>query len=262
MQIFGIIDFTSSLFCAKEVLGKTFEISLAGEHGLLILPSLPLWEKDENKPLNKVLLPPEEAKTWKRGDEPLYWGGPTSYPKGEAHVEKALVKFTLPTTNAKDICHKIYDEFSVWINLFEQYVTLFTTQNTRCDVEGANKSTRLEILEDKGSDIAYVPRKNRKPIILITRVGSNESIHLEEFREACRVASMRFFPRLEYGMLLEAYHARQNADYRKTIIEAGSALEVCLTSRIVEEFKSQRISFGEKLLKKFRMLSGRFELIP
>ena len=55
--------------------------------------------------------------------------------------------------------------------------------------------------------------------------------------------------------------ARRNEDYRKAIIEGATALEVCLTARILEEFDTQGISFGEKLLQKFRMLGGRFELI-
>jgi hypothetical protein len=62
-------------------------------------------------------------------------------------------------------------------------------------------------------------------------------------------------------MLLEAYYARENNDYRKVIIDCASALEVCLNERIKIEFVKQGIPFGEKLLKKFRMLSGLFELI-
>jgi len=57
-------------------------------------------------------------------------------------------------------------------------------------------------------------------------------------------------------MLLEAYAARKNEDYRKAIIEAATALEICLTARISEEFDTLRISFGEQLLQKFRMPRG------
>jgi hypothetical protein len=89
----------------------------------------------------------------------------------------------------------------------------------------------------------------------------DESLHLEQFREAAQLASKVLQPRLHYRMLLEAYSARRTEDYRKAIIEAATALEICLTMRILDEFNAQGISFGEKLLQKFRMLGGRFELV-
>lgn len=90
--------------------------------------------------------------------------------------------------------------------------------------------------------------------------GADESLHLEQFKQAAQLSSNFFKPRLHYRMLLESYAARRNEDYRKAIIEAAAALEICLTMRIIEEFNTQNISFGEKLLQKFRMLGGRFEL--
>jgi hypothetical protein len=63
-------------------------------------------------------------------------------------------------------------------------------------------------------------------------------------------------------LLLEAYHARRNGDYRKAIIEAATALEICLSNCAKRELSTQGISFGAELLRrKFRMLSGRFELV-
>jgi len=61
--------------------------------------------------------------------------------------------------------------------------------------------------------------------------------------------------------MLEAYRAYAREDYRKSILESATAVELCLTNRIKNEFEVIGLSFGEKLLKKFRMLGGRFELI-
>ncbi len=260
MHIFGIVKFSLPLFCSKDSLGQSVEICIAGNDSTLTLPSLPEWTENESDPLHMPLVPPTEAKTWKRGEKLIFWGSPVSYPSGEAQVEKALLEFNLPSKHADEICQEIYHKFRSWINLFEQYVVLLTTQNTRSAIEGGDCSDRLELLEAKGGGFSHISRKQSEPIV-VTLSDTDESLHLEDLKEACRLASLQLAPRLEYAMLLEAYSARQNADYRKAIIEAATALEICLTGRIREEFETQGISFGEGLLKKFRMLGGSLELI-
>jgi len=257
MHLLGIIEFTSSVLCSRDSLGQAVEISIAGNDGMLILPSLPEWTENEGGHLDKPLVPPKEAKTWKRGD----WGRPLSYPTGESQVDKVLLEFTIPSERAEEICQEIYQEFSSWINLFEQYVTLLTTGNKFSFIESGNGSTaRLDLLEKKGSGLSHITSKQSETIAI--DLLTDQSLHLDELKKACQLASRRLAPRLEYDMLLEAYSARQSADYRKAIVTAATALEICLTSRILKEFKTQRISFGEKLMKKkFRTLGGKFDLI-
>jgi len=98
-------------------------------------------------------------------------------------------------------------------------------------------------------------------MIFIEMGSKDESLHLEQFKEVSRIASLGLGPRLEYRLVLEAYRARRNADYRKAIIEAATALEICLTNRISEEFRKKSISFGAGLLEKLRTLGGRFDLL-
>jgi hypothetical protein len=257
---FGIIEFSSPVLFAKDSLGQAVEISIASNIATLILPSLPEWTEGEADPLHKPLVPPPAAKTWKRDKHPIFWGHPMSYPSGEAQVERALLEFNIPAEGAEEAYQEIYRGFRGWLNLFEQYVVLLTTQNTRRAIEGGDGPSLLELLDVSKGRPTHISRK-RSESITINLSGLDESLHLEQLSEACRLASLQLAPRLEYAMLLESYYARRSADYRKAIIEAATALEICLTGRILEEFETQGISFGEKLLKKFRMLSGRFELI-
>jgi len=260
MQLFGIIKFEPSLICSKETLGQSVQISVAGNIGKLTLPALPEWTDNEKDPLHMVLIPPEKANTWKRGEEKLYWGSPVSYPSGESHVRKGLIEFNLTSEQTEQKSQDIYQEFPHWINLFKKYVVLLTKQNTKRNIEVKNNSNALELLLDNDGDLSLVSRKKAVEIVVYLS-NSDESLHLDELKEACHFASSQFLPRLEYEMLLESYFARENADYRKAIIEAAAALEICLTSRIAEEFIAQKINFGEKLSQKYRMLSGKFELI-
>ncbi|MBM4307278.1 MAG: hypothetical protein FJ123_11150 [Deltaproteobacteria bacterium] len=241
-------------------MGQTVRVLFGGVEGTLTLPSLPEWGEHEKDPLHKPLLGPAAARTWKRGETPIYWGSPTSYPTGTATVDLALLEFSSEPENYDNAAQKIYETFGPWLKLFEDYVKLLTKQRTSNTISGGDGLGHLELLFDDGSRLKHISRRT-PTTISIEMSSKDESLHLEQFSEAAQTASKGLLPRLHYRMLLEAYTARRNEDYRKAIIEAATALEACLTVRILEEFNAQGISFGEKLLQKFRMLGGRFELI-
>lgn len=257
--LLGVIEFSSPLLCSADALGKAVAIEIGEYQGTLTFPSLPEWKENEQNPLNKNLVAPEEAKTWKRGDQPLYWGSPQNYPAGDSSVDRALLKIDIPEDDVESAAEKIYENFNAWLGLFEQYVTLFTTQNIRLPVTGGDGPGRIELYDNREDKIVYIPDKRAIPITLYVCTGKT-SLDLRQLKDAISFSSSGFPLRLEYRMLLQAYHARGEGDYRKAIIEAATALEISLTERIKEEFQSQNISFGEALLKKYRMLGGRFEL--
>jgi len=258
--LYGIIGFSASLYCAEDVLAKTVDISVGGHKGKLTLPSLPDWGESESDPLHKPLLPPDNAKEWKRGEKPLYWGRPLSYPSGNASVELALLEIKLNDNHLESVSQDIYKNYSSWLNLFRQYVILLTKQNTYSRVTGGDHSDHLELLINGEEGLKSIHRTN-KPVITVQISDVDHALHFEHFKKAADLSSKNYSPRLEYQMLLQAYLAQEDGDYRKAIIEASSALEISITSRIMEEFQSQRISFGLKLLEKYRMLGGRFELV-
>lgn len=258
--LYGIVEFSTSLFCSSDALEQTVDISIGGHTGTLALPSLPDWGVQEEDPLHKPLLGPAQARTWKRGESLIYWGRPNSYPAGDALVDLALIEFPLHPDNLESGAQRVYEGFGAWLDLFEKYVILLTKQNTHKRVSGGDGPGRIELLIKEDAGLRHLYRTNPQRIAFELS-GGDEALHLEQFREASRLSSQRLPPRFEYRLLLEAYSARKNEDYRKAIIEAATALEICLTARIMEEFDTQRVSFGEKLLQKFRMLGGRFELV-
>lgn len=260
INLYGIVQFSNSLYCSADVLGRTVDISIEGHKGRLIMPSLPDWEEQDNNPLDKHLISPSPASNWKRGDERIYWGRPVSYPDGDADIELALMEFSANSDNVESVAQQIYKGFSKWLNLFEQYVILLAVK-TRCTkVYDSEKGGRIEIYIDEDTGLRRIHRNNRPPIAIV--LPSKDKLHLEQVKESLRLSSQGLLPRFEYQLLLEAYNAYKNDDYRKAIIEAATALEICLTSRIAEEFKIRNIDFGERLLEtKYRMLGGRIELM-
>ncbi|MCK5555434.1 MAG: hypothetical protein KAI76_04290 [Alphaproteobacteria bacterium] len=258
--VLGIIEFSSPLFCSAEALGKAVDIEIGDHAGTLIFPVLPEWGENEDDPLSKNLIAPDEAKTWKRGGKILCWGKPSNYPSGESFVNIVLVKMNVLKDDVESAAKDIYESFDTWLNLFEQYVMLLTTQNIRCGTTGGDGSGHIELFDNRKDKLNYISRSSSVNMTYYI-YGDDVSLHLDQLKEAASLSSKNLPLRLEYQMLLQAYRAIMGEDYRKAIIEAASALEISLTKRIKEEFQNQNISFGEKLLKKYRMLGGRFELV-
>lgn len=259
-NLYGIVEFSSPLFCSADALGKSVNIVVGGHRGRLMLPSLPDWIEGEKDPLRKSLLGPMPARSWKRGDSLIYWGRPQSYPKGEASVELALMEFRVTQDKLEEGAQQVYEGFAAWHDLFEKYVVLLTKQGTHNNVEIHSEQKGLELLSVENDKLKHVS-DNRSHLISIIMSKDDVSLHYNQLAEASFYSSSLFEPRFEYRLLLEAFNARRDGDYRKAIIEAANALEICLTARIMDEFERQSISFGEKLLQKYRMLGGRFELI-
>jgi hypothetical protein len=79
-------------------------------------------------------------------------------------------------------------------------------------------------------------------------------------KKATILASQGVSPKLQYRLLLEAYQARAEQDWRKVILEAASALECCLVDRITEALQKLEGCDGAKLLKNYQGLKRLVEL--
>ncbi|MBK7378566.1 MAG: hypothetical protein IPJ03_06115 [Ignavibacteriales bacterium] len=259
-KVFGLIEFSEELVCAADSLGKSVIIVLSNHEATLTLPSLPNWLPNEKDPLSKCLIGPKPADKWKSGNEPILWGKPFSYPEGTSEVNFAFLEFIIDSSLIDEVSKEIYLAFPDWLNLFEKYTKLLTKQHTKNQVFVKNEPPRLKLISQESNKLKKIT-SNFYNEIAIVDWQEDTSLHYNQLVTASQFSSKRLKPRLEYELLLDAYVARSKDDYRKVILEGASALEVCLTSRIQNEFESLKIKFGSKLLDKFRMLGGRFELI-
>lgn len=258
IEIAGLLRFEPALLCAADAMAEPVAVSIGGHAGTLILPALPDWKADAEDPLHKPLVGPPPATTWKRGDEPLYWGRPVSYPSGDSSVAQAIVRFSIPENQFDVAVQEIYEAIDKWVDVFRGYVTLFTRQGSHRLIEGASSSD-LDLLRLDGPSLVHIDRASH-PTITITLLEEDVALHLDSLRRACQLASDGLPPRLEYRLLLAAYDARGVGDYRKAILEAAAAFEIALTNRILDEFQRQGIAYGEKLLSNFTALGGRIRL--
>jgi hypothetical protein len=221
--VFGLINFSPELLCDEDALGQPIEITVGKNTGTLTLPSLPDWTGD---PLHKPLLSPLPARTWKRGDNLIEWGKPFSFPTGRGGmVRRGLMRFQAKPGDLKTTAQQIFKDVRRWFHLFEQYVNLFMAQKRKSGARIlSGGEDRFELLINDGYNPKHIGCGD-PTVVEIQMSETDESLHLETIKQACQLSSLGLSPRLEYQLMLEAYSARRNGDYRKALIEAATALE-------------------------------------
>ncbi|EMJ94031.1 hypothetical protein LEP1GSC198_3298 [Leptospira kirschneri str. JB] len=257
----ALIDFNYDLQIDGDVLGSFTEITIGDQKGVLKVPVFNYSELDIKEPLSKPLKGPQNAENWKRDKKALFWGRPISYPTIKAIVNSMLIEFSsIELTKYDEVAQKIYDHYNDWHDLFNMYITLFTRQDLRSKYYQPPSPTSFAIFRSDEKELVRITHVNSKDNT-ISYAEKGKYLSIEDLKKICHLTSNNINPLMEWKLFLKALDAQRKSNNRMAIIEAANALEFCLTSRIMEEFKNQSINFGEKLLQKFRMLGGRFELL-
>ncbi|NVP01555.1 hypothetical protein HWA77_15180 [Photobacterium damselae subsp. damselae] len=257
-KVFSIFRLPFPVYIDKSALGESFEITISNISGFLHTPFLPKWKTNELDPLRKCLLPPRVAKTWKQGNEQIFWGKPHSYPMGDSLLYSILFEFH--TDEPSDDSELIYNTFTSWVNLLLDYIEIFTNQNARIDP--SKNIYGDQILLFKFSEDGSSKGIPNNKVITITSDNWQKHIDIDSFSKACNLASIGSPPTLPYKLYIEANRAYLQKDYRKAVIECGAAIEQALTIAIIDLLEDRGYSESEiqRKLNGNKTLGGRFNL--
>lgn len=259
-DLVGFIAFKDGIKCKSDALSKLFELELAGKKGQIYFPSLPNVDLGSIKiPFGGVEL--VQSRLWLDpvnlilGKE---WGRIRSYPSGNSVVNLAIIKFEDVAVDRENLGFELQSSFNEFMRSLKRYLYL---------VCPAYSAVQIEIPDAFGLDL-YIGKLSSENMLHLSRIGAaircdnsgNDYLSKEQIDELFQLACNPQRIKLEYNLLVDAYIACDSADYRKTIIEAASALEVSMTNKIRNHFQEKKVTFGEKLLKKYRMIGGLIEL--
>lgn len=255
MKILGMLEFDPTLYVSADLLGGEYEICIAGHRGALSFPFLPSLGENEADPLHLNLVAPVQCRTWKHGDDLVFWGRPTSFPSGESIVKRAYLEFDVLGIDA---AQDIYREYPKWKELLYQYIKIMTTQGTDNRITVVHEARGLSLYK-KSKALDLIGDEN-VPLVELAMTDRDESLHRDQLIRSLEAASAGKSLRVEYRLLLNSLEARGKGDFRMAIIDAANAVEFCLHSRIKEKCKVVGIDFADELLKKYSMLGGKIEL--
>ena len=176
------------------------------------------------------------------------------YPEFNSFVKKILFLAECEESETQDVAQRLYSVIGKWEIAFTRFCKLCTKQQM-ARVKNENLPRNLVLLSPQG----YI--QNNLPAYLHCQLhGDGEFLSDEQIKQAITFASSGRELLLEYQMLLSAYAARKECQNRQAIIDACSAVEICLVNKI-KSFSNEKDIDPDLFLKKYRSLGDRFRLV-
>lgn len=231
MLIRGILPFYKSIGCQYEVINKTYPAEIGDNKVSIHFPLYPEeyfkdWIKNSN--LHRTLLAPEIAKNFRRENESLYWGRPVSYPNKDVEIEMIAISMDYSDAdNIDEIAASIFENIGNWESAFLQYCDLSSKQYSYPKPHELIQDTGLSLFTEN-NPIEHASTSSVKFML----IDHENYLTYEQIEKAISFASKGKELLLEYQMLHASYEARHNLNNRQAIIDACSAMEICLTNII------------------------------
>lgn len=250
-MVVALLKFPRPICCRGEVLGSRTPITVAGLSSILVMPFLPAWDRAVDDPLHMPLRPPCDE--WFRVSHD--WGTVISYPDGCTVVRQACVEFREGAEVVKNQTADAIHALSVWARRLGDYAALLASDyGTGAEVgEDEKDPAQIRLYVRDGGEVRSIARQ-RDPIITVYTAGfDTQGLTLKGFSNAAQLASLNAEPKLQYRMLLQAFRAMDERDWRSAIIEGACAVEASLAERIRTELRAAERD--QDLIKDFRGLT-------
>jgi len=257
LELKGLLSIETGLLCKNTVLGKNYQTKIGDVPVVIVFPDVPTSEYEEVMNyvgMSNPLRPPEKGMNLRRGTEKVFWGYPMRYPEYNSFVKHMLLLVECEESEMQNIAQKLYSTIGKWEVAFTSICKLYTKQQMARD-KNENVPRNLALLSSNG----YI--QNNQPVLLHGQLhGDDEFLSDEQIKQAIAFASSGKDLLLEYQMLLSAYVARKECQNRQAIVDACSAVEICLVNKI-KLFSIEKDIDPDLFLEKYRSLGDRFRLV-
>jgi hypothetical protein len=262
MKIEGVIEFPNGIPIQFESLNQEFPIIISDVNGIL---STPTSETDFNIGIHNLLKP--QNSTIKNKN--FMWGSIMAWPSGLSHMDACSIFFDVENEPDK-IGQKICNSLGAWRKLLIENFSLLAERDLRepiisltVNVGGAGQ---FSLFVNNGID-----RKSFQPDDVISlAIYSKKTSYLgiDDIKNILCRTSKGESPKLSYYFLLDANRAISESNYRKSILDSATALEVCFSDVISEELnvtgklKDYIFKKGDSLYKKRELLKALAIALP
>lgn len=258
MNLIGLLSIPGGLLCKKDVLGQQFFGTISDCKVSIMFPSLADDSGKEIKDrvgMSNQLVAPANGTMLTLGGEKIFWGEPMTAPEMNSFVKYVTVQVDCNESDSNELAQKLYAAVQEWICSFKRFLQLLTQQQLERKSKVANLGNNLHLLFNG----KYV--ENKQPQVLYVQLHADSDFaSYEQIKQAIDYASSGKELFLEYQMLLSAYDARKQGKNRQAIIDACSAVEICLVNWI-SCYCNQKGIAPEVLTDKYKSLGDRFNLV-
>lgn len=258
-KIYGLLDFENEFYYSEDILGSTITTTIYGLEIKLHFPTVSPNIKEEIYQSafssNGIVAPNLNINNL---DKKINWGRIYSYPNIVAKINHIIIE--IPNTE-KDYQKIIFTNIESFLNTTFKYCKLISKKIYMTSEKSIKIGGPLELFKYINNDIVKIPNSYNNIGIDIIIPSLDEAISLSTFTLALKNTILTPEIPLEYQLMLNAYCSFENYDFRNTVIEATSALEVLLSHVAKKELEKYNMPKLQQLLEKFKMISGKFELL-
>lgn len=252
ISIVCVYKLPASIYVSAGCLSKSYKIGIDGLSGMAMTPTLQ-WTSDDRPRIVSPALEPKLQKhidhyatgTKEGWDQWLYWGevnkwNPKEHAIFGAYVGAIMLMFKV---NPKDITYSdylhgrghpegkdvqlLFENIDEWFERLRTWVEVARDQ----DVDPYNpipsstvRAAGLQVLTVEESTIS-IPKN---AFHIMTGLNTDEYINLPALRKAFGMASSGVLPSDAHVLLRDSRAAFRRGYFRRAVIDAGSATELCL----------------------------------
>jgi hypothetical protein len=234
MKLIGVFGFKESIALKAECLNRKFQIQIGNFKGKLLTPSLPKDFSEKSVDYRKPLVQPKSIISF---NEHLDWGRPYSWPSGDSE----LINFMLEI----EVDDKTFDneQKNLLLDCTEKWIERLKNNFYSFDYLLEYKGLKIISSSDLGFDY-YFRAKGKKPERLKSNRKNEVEIKLldnavdfETLKNVLKSTSQNKSLCDEYNLIKDSQIALENNEFRKSIFECASALELCLTNVLKRKLK-------------------------
>lgn len=263
-KIESTISFPNGLPINKELIDKEFQMIINSEIGTLAFPKIPSNYKTRIEnfgivPFDNNLEKPKNANIELSNN--IEWGVFIDN-NGNSCIKSCQIWFPCNKRNIAKIISELQNHLKYYLSDLMSFLEIFSgisIDETTCGYTKANYY-RIFWLNDEKNKIIKSLDNN----IEVSLSFPKKFISYQEFEKSIDYVNKKFKPNIAYKLLTNSIHNRNIGEFRRSVIDACTAIEISLTKRIELEFDRKGIndvSLIKKLLSRFHSLSGRLELI-
>ncbi|MBA4318228.1 MAG: hypothetical protein C0412_07490 [Flavobacterium sp.] len=250
-----VLPITADIPFSTELLGTKFEVKIKNATGNLIFPKVQSTVNLSQK------LSHEIEEKYKNRFENTDWGSL----KGDGQffsLKKLAFDISFPSNekeiNRKQAVFPYEGDLRRWLNRFIYFLEIKMQTQYHFLYEQGQKHQATLCLDQSGNDLG-LHSSTFLPIYFTIHNGIN--VCESDVTPCVNAVNKGLKPLPELSILREAVINFNETNFRSSVIESGTSIEICLT-RLLRKIMLNKLSENEtlSLLKKYHSLSGRISL--
>jgi len=266
MKIVGFFGFKENIALKSECLNRKISIKIGSFKCRLLTPSLPDNFYEPSLDYRRPLVQPNSEINF---NEHLEWGKPYSWPLGESEIFNFKLEIEVDDKTFDDEKKELLiDSTEDWINRLRHnfFAYDYLLEHNRIEIKSSSFVGFHYYIKPNDKKPKEI-KSNRENIVKINLL--NRALDFKTFKNVLSSTSKNKRLCDEYQLIKNSKIALQDREYRKSLFECASSLELCLTNVLKrklkvnnEKLKTHILNMNNSIQKKIELLEAIDIVLP